>query len=138
MPMVRIAVPGSLDKRKIRIISDSIHTAMVETIGIPEGDRFHVISRHDADTLIFDSSFLTDSPRTSIVLIHILLRLGRTLHIKQLLYHKIADRISTNAGISLSDIMIVLSENDLDDWSFSGGKAQYIEDPTLFARRKSE
>jgi phenylpyruvate tautomerase PptA (4-oxalocrotonate tautomerase family) len=135
MPLVRIAVPAKLEGEKVQRIAESVHLAMVETISIPEDDRFQLISRYDDQSLIYDRSFLTESPRTFLVMIQILMRIGRTLHAKQILYRKIVERITAQTGIPASNIMIVLSENDLEDWSFSAGRAQYIEDPQLFAKR---
>jgi 4-oxalocrotonate tautomerase len=135
MPLVRIAVPKELDSITLKSVSDSIHSAMVETITVPQADRFQIISTHDTQTLIYDPGFLTDKPRTYIVLIQIFLRLGRTLHQKRALYKAIVEKITATTNIPSNNIMITLSENDLDDWSFSDGKAQFIDDPTLFAQR---
>jgi len=57
MPIVRISLGQSMtaDSRKI---GACVYTAMRETIGIPEGDNFQVVTRHTADELIYDSDLL--------------------------------------------------------------------------------
>jgi phenylpyruvate tautomerase PptA (4-oxalocrotonate tautomerase family) len=135
MPLLRISVPESVSNEKIQSISDEIHAALIETIDIPKDDRFHIVTKHSADTLIFNPNFLTSQPRSKIILIQIFLRLGRTIHQKRNLYAKVNSRVAAVSGFPPSEIMIVLSENDLEDWSFADGKAQYIDDASLFASR---
>ena len=54
MPLVRIALRKGTTPQYRRAIGDSIHRAMVETIKIPEQDKFQVITEHDEDSLIYD------------------------------------------------------------------------------------
>src|SRR5437763_11908334 len=58
MPLVRIALRKGTKPEFRRALSDSIHRAMVETIKIPEQDKFQVITEHDADLLIYDPAYL--------------------------------------------------------------------------------
>jgi hypothetical protein len=45
MPFVRISVKGSRSEKERLSIGDSVDGAMVTAIGIPEADRFQVITR---------------------------------------------------------------------------------------------
>jgi phenylpyruvate tautomerase PptA (4-oxalocrotonate tautomerase family) len=44
MPLVRIALRKGTTPEFRRALSESVHRAMVETIGIPEQDRFQVLT----------------------------------------------------------------------------------------------
>jgi len=125
MPLVRIAVPANGDATYRRQISEAVHRALVDTIEIAPADRFHVITSHAADDLVFDPSYL-DVPRSAgFLAVHITLRRGRAPAKKRALYRAIADNIRAATGTRVEDVMIVLSENDSIDWSFGGGVAQY-------------
>ena len=45
MPLVRIDLPQSIDADTARRIGETVNKAMVEVIGVPEGDKFQVITR---------------------------------------------------------------------------------------------
>ncbi|MEU0503508.1 tautomerase family protein [Nocardia sp. NPDC005998] len=52
MPMTKIYLrKGSLPEHRVAI-SESIHRALVEVLGIPEDDRYHVFHELDDDNLI--------------------------------------------------------------------------------------
>jgi phenylpyruvate tautomerase PptA (4-oxalocrotonate tautomerase family) len=63
---------------------------------------------------------------------------GRTTAIKQALYRSIAERLAISPGIQADDVMIVLTEVGLDDWSFGRGEAQYVLHPPGWATSKEK
>lgn len=48
MPFIRISLKGSHSEKERQRIGDCVHRAMVKAIGIPEGDRFQVITEQGA------------------------------------------------------------------------------------------
>jgi len=125
MPLVRIAVPANHDPSYRRKISDAVHKALIDAIGIPPADRFHIITAHGPEDLIFDPGYLDVSRTSGFLAVHITLRRGRTPEKKRALYRAIADNVSAATGTRVEDVMVVLSENDAVDWSFGSGVAQY-------------
>ena len=125
MPLVRIAVPANRDASYRRNVSDAVHQALVDVIGIPPADRFHIITAHDREELIFDPGYLDVTRTAGFLAVHITLRRGRAPEKKRALYREIADNVSAATGTRVEDVMVVLSENDAIDWSFGGGIAQY-------------
>jgi phenylpyruvate tautomerase PptA (4-oxalocrotonate tautomerase family) len=111
---------------------------MRETIGIPEGDRFILVASHSADEWFIDPNFPGMNRSEKYVLIHITLSRGRTVEQKQALYARIAERWHKAADIPSDDVMIVLSENNFEDWSFGKGQAQYVLNPPAWARKAAE
>jgi len=127
MPLVRITLREGHSTEERRAISDGVYEAMLETIKMPEHDRFHVILEQSSDNLIADETYLK-IPRTgNTVFVEITLLRGRTIETKRALYRRIAERLSANPGIPKEDILIVLTENDAADWSFGMGEAQYAK-----------
>ena len=59
MPLVRISLKRRKSTEELGRISDAVHSAMVETIGIPADDRFQVISEHRDVKLVSDPGYLS-------------------------------------------------------------------------------
>src|SRR5213082_2907597 len=121
MPLVRVALRKGKNPEYRRALSASIHRAMVETIKVPEQDRFQIITEHDDQGLIYDPSYL-GIPRTdAIVIVQITLNAGRTVEMKKALYARIAALLKTEPGVSPEDIFVGLVEVPKENWSFGNG-----------------
>jgi phenylpyruvate tautomerase PptA (4-oxalocrotonate tautomerase family) len=125
MPLVRISLSAASSADRRRAIGTSVHDAMVETIGIPADDRFQVVTEHAEATLVADPHFLGIA-RCDPVFVHITLRAGRTVEQKKALYARIVALAEERAGVRPADVLIALVENELADWSFGNGVAQYV------------
>ncbi len=134
MPLVRISVGEAVKREKRKLLADAVYDAMRGTIGIPEGDKFVVLTSHAEDELIADPGFMGMQRTDEFVVVQITLRRGRSTEKKQALYREIAGLFEQRAAISPDNVMIVLAENDLDDWSFGRGEAQYVLNPPAGAR----
>ena len=138
MPLVRISVDSSVSSETRETIASEVYESMRETIGIPDGDRFILVSSSNADEWFIDPTFPGLQRSAKFVLIHITLSRGRTVEQKQALYARIAERLHESAMILPDDVMIVLSENNFEDWSFGKGQAQYVLNPPAWARNATQ
>lgn len=134
MPLVRISVGEAVKREKRTLLADAVYDAMRTTISIPEGDKFVVLTAHAEDELTVDPHFQGMQRTNEFVVVQITLRRGRTTEKKQALYRQIAKLFEERAGVAPDNVMIVLTENDLDDWSFGRGEAQYVLNPPAGAR----
>jgi phenylpyruvate tautomerase PptA (4-oxalocrotonate tautomerase family) len=125
MPLVRIDLRQGKSPEYRRQIGDMVYRAMLETINMPEHDRFQVITDHPADGLLYDPSYLGINRTDGIVFIQITLNAGRTLEQKKALYARIAELLAKESGIRPEDVFINLVECAKDDWSFGNGIASY-------------
>ena len=125
MPLVRIALRKGTTPEFRRALAESVHRAMVETIKIPEQDRFQVITEHEASGLIYDGSYLGISRTDSVVVIQITLSAGRTVEVRKALFARIAERLHESPGLRPEDVFINLIETAKENWSFGNGIAQY-------------
>lgn len=123
MPLVRLDLPQNLADQA-RPIADAVHSALVSAIGIPADDRFQVINLHDPAHLIIDANYLGIARSPNALIVQIYLRQGRTVDLKKALYAAIAANLVA-LGLRAEDVLVSLSENDLPDWSFGLGLAQY-------------
>jgi 4-oxalocrotonate tautomerase len=126
MPLVRIDVLAPWSDEDLANLGDAVQAALVETVGVPERDRFQVIHQHAPGAFVFDRSYL-DIPRSKrFVLIEVTLSAGRATEAKRALYRRLADLVSERVGISTDDVAICLVENAREDWSFGRGEASYV------------
>jgi 4-oxalocrotonate tautomerase len=138
MPLVRISLPSGKPDSYRTAISNHVYEAMRETLLIPEGDRFQIITEHTGSQLIADPTFMGMQRSADFVLIQIFLSRGRTTEAKQALYRRIVERLAASPGIRPDDVMTVLTEVGLDDWSFGRGEAQYVLHPPAWATNKEK
>jgi phenylpyruvate tautomerase PptA (4-oxalocrotonate tautomerase family) len=128
MPLVRISLPAGKDAGFVKGVSDAVQDAMVATIDVPAADRFHVVDEYAPDRLIIDPAYLGIERGPGALIVEITMRGGRTVEKKKALYRAIAGNLHDRLGVRREDVMIVLAENELIDWSFGNGEAQYVKD----------
>jgi phenylpyruvate tautomerase PptA (4-oxalocrotonate tautomerase family) len=124
MPLVRISVIRGKPAAPLGSLGDAVHRALVETVGVPEKDRFQVITEHERHELVYDPDYLGISRTDGIVLIQITFSTGRSLEQKRLLYRRIMERLG-EAGVRPEDAWINLIEVPRENWSFGNGIASY-------------
>ena len=71
MPLVRISLRGGKPESYRSKISQQVYEAMRETLEIPEGDRFQVITEHADGQLVADPAFMGIQRSADFVLIQI-------------------------------------------------------------------
>ena len=125
MPLVRISHRAGLGASDQQALSDGVQEALVSALGVPADDRFHILTEH-ASGLIFDAHYLGIGRSAEWIAIQITLRKGRTVEMKQALYRRIVENLAKAPGLRPEDVLICLVENELADWSFGKGEAQYV------------
>lgn len=125
MPLVRISLREGKSAEYRRAIADGIHRAMVETLAAPEQDRFQIITEHDAEGLIYDSSYLGIRRDDDIVLVQVTLSAGRKPPQKREFMARAAALLAQKPGLEPRNLFINLVEVAWENWSFGDGKAQY-------------
>ena len=125
MPLVRISLRGGTTPAFRKSVGDSIHRAMVETIKIPEADKFQLITEHDQDGLVYDPGYLGIARSDGVLFVQITLSAGRPLEVRKALFKGIADHLAADAGVRPEDIFVSLVEIQKENWSFGNGIAQY-------------
>ncbi len=122
MPLVRI--DHSEARENSMELASAVHDAIVDVYGIPERDRFQVITSRPAATIVAEDAGL-GFERTDPVIIQIFTQRGRSDDAKQRLYAEIAVRLGA-VGVAPEDVFIGYVENGPQDWSFGFGRAQYL------------
>lgn len=124
MPIARIDLRKGKDAAHRRNIGRVVYEAMV-AVGVPEGDRFQVITEHDADNFLFDPTYLGIERSDDLVIIQITWNEGRTVEQKKTLYRTIVEGLTKSPGVRPQDVLINLVEVKKENWSFGNGIATY-------------
>jgi 4-oxalocrotonate tautomerase len=124
MPLVRIDLCKGKDRQYLQNIGHVVYEALL-SVGVPEKDRFQVISEHDPDGLLFDPDYLGIRRTDDLLIIQITWNEGRTLDQKKALFKAIAEGLTKSTGIRSEDVFINLVEVKKENWSFGNGIAQY-------------
>ena len=128
MPLVRISLLKGRPPELRRKIGDAIHRALVETMDVPQRDRFQLLTEHEPGDLVYDSDYLGIARTNEIVIVQITLSAGRTLAQKRALFGRIANNLAA-LGLRREDAWINLVEVAKENWSFAHfaneGEASY-------------
>jgi 4-oxalocrotonate tautomerase len=125
MPLVRIDLLEGNTPEYLVQVGDIIYRAMMDTLNVPEYDRFQIITEHSTAGLSFDRDYLGIHRSEDCVFVQITLSAGRTVEAKQCFYKAVADGLHEGVNLRREDVFINLVEVHLEDWPFGNGEAQY-------------
>jgi phenylpyruvate tautomerase PptA (4-oxalocrotonate tautomerase family) len=120
MPLVTISILKGKSPEYIKAVADGINAAVIETMGFPDDDRYQVIHQLDSDCLQLQTR--TEDR----VIMHLVMRAGRSNKSKQAFYAKVVKNLEQNPGINPANVLISITENHDIDWSFRDGVAQFV------------
>ncbi|HEY3326904.1 MAG TPA: tautomerase family protein [Novimethylophilus sp.] len=120
MPLVTISLLKGKSPEYIKAVADGINSAVIETMGFPDDDRYQIIHQLDSECLQLQTR---DGDR---VMLHLVMRAGRSNKSKQAFYQKTVENLSRNPGMDPANVLITITENHDIDWSFRDGVAQFV------------
>jgi 4-oxalocrotonate tautomerase len=126
MPLVRIDLAQNASPERVRVVSEAVYNAMVEIANVPPHDKFHVITRHAADEIVYpEEGYLGLTYSPDIIIIQVTWVAGRSTEVKKQFYRRIVDEIHAKQQVRKEDVWINLVDCGREDWSFGGGEMQY-------------
>lgn len=112
-------------EKEIKQILDISYQVMLNAFHAPEGDRYQIVNQHeDYEMQILDTGL--DFKRTGQVIVFSLVTRPRTTEEKQTFYSQLVKELNEQLGIRTEDVMINLTVNSDEDWSFGFGRAQFL------------
>jgi 4-oxalocrotonate tautomerase len=126
MPLVRIDLLVGYTTEEQKAIGDCVHRAMVDTLGVPERDRFQLLTAHSAADFDFNRSYLDIERSDRFIFVEVTLSAGRTTEAKQAFYARVSELLTDTVGLRPEDLAVALIENQRQDWSFGHGEASYV------------
>lgn len=119
MPMTKIYLRTGSSAEHRRAISDSIHQALVEVLGIPEDDKYHVFHELEDDYLITAPVAFGLERRLEAVFIQCYFG-ARPVEVLQELYRALVVNLGERAGLETKDIYINVVESASANWWADG------------------
>ncbi|MBX8936646.1 tautomerase family protein [Enterococcus gilvus] len=125
MPLMKIDMIKGRNEDEIKEILDISYQVMLEAFHAPEGDRYQIVTQHEPfEMQILDTGLGFE--RTNQVIVFSLTTRPRTSEEKQNFYSQLVKELEDQLGIKPEDVMINLTVNSDEDWSFGFGRAQFL------------
>jgi phenylpyruvate tautomerase PptA (4-oxalocrotonate tautomerase family) len=125
MPLLYIDLIEGRTSSEVKALLDATHDAVVEAFEVPPRDRYQVVSTHPAHEIVaWDTGLGIDrSPRQ--VVVHVVSR-RRTRAMKEKFYELLGSNLADRCGLDPADLIVSITENGDEDWSFGHGRAQFL------------
>src|ERR1700683_64168 len=128
MPVFNAHIPvGRFSSEQKRALADALNQSLVQGLGIPEGDRFIMISEHGEDELFLHPTFLDIHRGPDSMIITVLMGAHRPLEDKRKVTVAINRLVVEALGVVPDDIFVVLIPVPNENFSFGRGELQLAE-----------
>jgi phenylpyruvate tautomerase PptA (4-oxalocrotonate tautomerase family) len=125
MPLLRIDVIEGRSEAELKKLLDAIHRAMLGAFKVPERDRYQIVHEHPSTKMKVEDTGL-NIPRTAgVILVQVTTR-PRTRLEKQNFYELLCQELNRCCGVKPSDVVVSITQNADEDWSFGYGRAQFL------------
>ena len=125
MPLLYVDVIEGRTPAEIRTLLDAIHDAVVDAFGVPPRDRYQVVRTHPSHEVVAWDTGLGIERSAALVVVHVVSR-RRSLQMKQKFYELAAANLAARSGLDPADLIVSITENNDEDWSFGYGRAQFL------------
>lgn len=110
---------GSTTAQDRRNISDAIHEALKETLGIPDDDRFHTFTEYE-DGYFFHEDVVFGLPRDNRLMLVSLSFNDRSAEVKAELFRALVRRMAEHAGVTSDRFAVRIVETARENWWADG------------------
>ncbi len=115
MPMTKIYLRKGSTPEHRRAISDPIHLSLVDVLGIPDDDKYHIFHELDDDDLITAPVAFGLDRRPEAIFIQTYFS-ARPAEVLQQFYRAIVDNLARRTGLGTRDIYINVVESPSANW----------------------
>jgi phenylpyruvate tautomerase PptA (4-oxalocrotonate tautomerase family) len=125
MPLLYIDLIEGRAPVEVKALLDAIHDAVVDAFGVPPRDRYQVVHSHPAHEIVAWDTGLGIDRSSRLVVVHVVSR-RRPREMKEKLYELLASNLADRCGVEAADLIVSITENGDEDWSFGHGRAQFL------------
>ena len=126
MPLVRVDVVEGRTGEEVRALLDAIQQVMEDVFAAPPRDRYQVLTEHPSGHLVLEDTGLGIERTDRRVLVQVVQQ-GRSEAQKKALYAALSRRLGEATGLRPEDLVVSVTENTREDWSFGYGRAQFLD-----------
>lgn len=123
MPLIQISLIEGKSPEYLNALTDGIQKALCSAWGIPENDRFQMITEFKKEHFYIDKT-IWDVDRSDDVVVIYITSIARTAQMKRNFYKELTEILAINPKIRKEDIFVTIVHNDKENWSFGNGIAQ--------------
>src|SRR3984893_9545963 len=125
MPLLRIDVIEGRSEEELKQLLDAIRGEMLAAFKVPQRDRYQIVHEHPATKMKVEDTGL-GIPRTDgVIMVQVTTRPRSRLE-QQTFYELLCRELDRCCGIKPSDVVVSITQNADEDWSFGYGRAQFI------------
>lgn len=125
MPLIRIDLVEGRSKEEVKALLDATHRAMLTAFGVPYRDRYQIVSEHPASHMIIEDTGLGINRTSKVVVVSVISR-PRPQEQKNLFYAELCKQLKLSCAIEENDVVVSITANTDEDWSFGRGRAQFL------------
>lgn len=125
MPLLYIDLIEGRTPSEVQALLDAAHDAVVGAFAVPPGDRYQVARTHPAHEIVAWDTGLGIDRSARLVIVHVVSR-GRTRAMKERFYELLAANLAQRCELDPADLIVSITENGAEDWSFGHGRAQFL------------
>jgi phenylpyruvate tautomerase PptA (4-oxalocrotonate tautomerase family) len=128
MPVFKAHIPaGRFSSEQKRALADALNQSLVQALGVPQGDRFIILSEHGADELYLHPTFMEMERGPDAMIITVLVGAHRPLAEKQRLVAAINRLVAEATGVGPDDVFVALIPVPNENFSFGRGELQLAD-----------
>ncbi len=125
MPLLRTDVIEGRSQAELKELLDAIHCATLAAFKVPERDRYQIVHEHPAAEMRIEDTGLDITRTQQVVMVQVTTRPRSRLE-KQNFYELLCQELARRCGVKASDLVVSITQNTDEDWSFGYGRAQFI------------
>ncbi|TCV69341.1 tautomerase family protein [Neorhizobium sp. S3-V5DH] len=125
MPLLKFHLYKTRSPEEVKLLLDVAHEAMVRSFGVPQDDRYQLVSEYHHPCMQALDTGLHIERSEKFVLVEVISR-PRGREAKLAFYENLCSVLEEKCDVPASDLMISFTENSDEDWSFGYGRAQFL------------
>jgi 4-oxalocrotonate tautomerase len=115
MPMVYIQMHQGKDAAYKKAVSEGIHVAMMDVLGVPKDTWDQFFYEHKVGNMVYDPNYF-DVPRSpDMMFIHFFFN-TRPKEMKERFFEAVADEVTKRAGLRREDLLMAITEVPWENW----------------------
>jgi phenylpyruvate tautomerase PptA (4-oxalocrotonate tautomerase family) len=125
MPLLRIDVIEGRTDQELKELLDAVHRAVLGAFRVPQHDRYQIVHTHPLGEMKIEDTGLGIPRSERVVFVQVTSRPHPQAD-KQRFYELLCRELVERCGMKASDLVVSITQNADEDWSFGYGRAQFM------------
>ena len=121
MPFVSISLARGKSRGYLDGVSNAVHEALVQELGMNPDDRFQLIDEHEPGEMIFSRDFRGGPRSDDFIVFTITEGIDSGEQAKQRFYKTLVDLLQKNPGVRGEDVFVMIQHTPPANFSFASG-----------------